>query len=498
MTITAFTLFRYQDLKPETNCGLCTQTLDLMHQRQQHMHAQQSSMLAQIVAAASLLMSRLPEHANSLTGSVRTEQSLCQQLVVLPPDHHIEGASSTPIYLYQAVQDRIDRYRLFFQELVAVLPKKPETADDQTSYTAIHTNKMLIYLDRARELIDNTDFLDRLIRGEDLGMMTCFAPLEQQGDMQLTDFSDAQRATTYLPFSGGTRRITRKTGQTFSEPMNYWGTPSVSILTVTLLAVSDALGIHRVSEHNSSALWWDYSILEDIKNKLVHHHSPFLLTHRATPSVTIVSTGYMFGATRPVTDAGNHPPEDCSSMISRLMCMSQQHTTRDFSSAYRQIVDGISGWRYYASGESQRIVNELTSRFDAVRSTVAIGDVLGYFTFKNGDDTNRCWAPGHGHVGVWLGQTLATETRSSYEIFFAFTREVETNVDGFGIDVIPAVTDAHHAHDTHIHPSDNGSVQASFVLRPKQPAETSQAASSAMSIFAATESQTAPTGVGLR
>ncbi len=498
MTITAFTLFRYHDLKPETDCGLCTQTLDLMHQRQQHMHAQQSSMLAQIVAAASLLMSKLPEHTDVLTGSVRSELSLCQQIAVLPCDDHAEDAPNTSIHLHQAVQNRIECYRLFFQELVAVLPKKPETADDQTSYIAIHTNKMLIYLDRARELIDNTDFLDRMICGDDLGMMTCFAPLHQQGDMQLTDFSDAQRDTTYLPFSGGTRRITRKTGQTFSEPMNYWGTPSVSILTVTLLAVSDALGIHRVNEHNSSALWWDYPILEDIKDKLMHHRSPFLPTNRATPCVTIVNTGYMFGATRPVTAAGNHPPEDCSSMISRLMCMSQQHTTRDFSSAYRQIVDGISGWRYYASGESQRIVNELTLRFDAVRSTVAIGDVLGYFTFKNGDESNRCWAPGHGHVGVWLGQTPATETRSSYEIFFAFTREVETNVDGFGIDVIPAVTDAYHAHDKHIHPSDDGSVQASFVLRPKQPTDTSEAAFNAESIFTATESQTMSAAAGLR
>ena len=57
-----------------------------------------------------------------------------------------------------------------------------------------------------------------MICGDDLGMMTCFAPLHQQGDMQLTDFSDAQRDTTHLPFSGGTRRITRKTGQTFLSP----------------------------------------------------------------------------------------------------------------------------------------------------------------------------------------------------------------------------------------------------------------------------------------
>ena len=48
---------------------------------------------------------------------------------------------------------------IIFQELVAVLPKKPETADDQTSYIAIHTNKMLIYLIEHVNFADNTDFL---------------------------------------------------------------------------------------------------------------------------------------------------------------------------------------------------------------------------------------------------------------------------------------------------------------------------------------------------
>ena len=69
-----------------------------------------------------------------------------------------------------------------------------------------------------------------------------------------------------------------------------------------------------------------------------------------------------------------------------------------------------------------------------MRSTVAIGDVLGYFTFKM--VTNLTDAAQAMDTLVF-GLVKRPLPRPDQVMRFVFTREVETNVDGFALMLYP-------------------------------------------------------------